>query len=304
VFIIMSKSIFNGLIPPLLTPLLSDDSIDRQGVQRLVEHILAGGGSGVFALGSSGEGPFLSLAQRRTLVQTAAEALHGRGLLLVGISETSVRRVHEVMAALDLPGVDAFVLTLPFYGQFSQPNIQRDFFKAVADESARPLLLYNIPQAVHAVVEPETVAELSRHPRIVGMKDSFGDVERFQRLVWLSRETDLAVLQGAESVAGLSMLAGADGLVCGLGNLVPAWFTAIIEAARANQPEQIQEIQQRIVALGRLHTYNHWLSCLKTAASLLGLCEPIVSAPLPRLSADETARIRNLLQEQGLSPVG
>jgi dihydrodipicolinate synthase/N-acetylneuraminate lyase len=77
----------------------------------------------------------------------------------------------------------------------------------------------------------------------------------------------------------------------------------MIEAARANQLEHVREIQQRIVALGRLHTFNHWLSCLKTAASLLGLCEPLVSAPLPRLSADETARIRGLLQEQGLTPI-
>lgn len=299
----MSKATFTGLIPPLLTPLLPDDKIDRQGVQRLIEHILAGGGSGVFALGSSGEGPFLSLDQRRTLVQYAAEVLQQRGQLLVGISECSVRRVHEVMAALDLPGVDAFVLTLPFYGQFSQPDIQRAFFKTIADVSSRPLLLYNIPQAVHAVVEPETLAELSQHPRIVGVKDSYGDVERFQRLVWLSRETDLAVLQGAESVAGLSLLAGADGLVCGLGNLVPAWFTAMIEAARTNQAEQVRAIQQRIVALGRLHTFNHWLSCLKTAASLLGLCQPLVSAPMPILSADEVAQIRALLQQQGLSPI-
>ncbi len=274
-----------------------------RGVQRLIEHILAGGGSGVFALGSSGEGPFLSLDQRRTLVQDAAEALQRRGQLLVGISECSVRRVREVMAALDLPGVDAFVLTLPFYGQFSQPDIQRAFFKAIADVSSRPLLLYNIPQAVHAVIEPETLAELSQHPRIVGVKDSYGDVERFQRLVWLSRETDLAILQGAEAVAGLSLLAGADGLVCGLGNLVPAWFTAMIEAARANQAEQVSEIQQRVVALGRLHTVNHWLSCLKTAASLLGLCQPLVSAPMPILSADEVAQIRVLLQQQGLTPI-
>lgn len=127
--------------------------------------------------------------------------------------------------------------------------------------------------------------------------------KKISNVAWISRETDFAVLQGAESVAGLSLLAGGDGLVCGLGNLVPAWFTAMIEAARANQSEQVRGLQQRIVALGRLHTYNHWLSCLKTAASLLGLCQPLVSAPMPRLSADETARIRNLLQEQGLAPI-
>jgi dihydrodipicolinate synthase/N-acetylneuraminate lyase len=77
----------------------------------------------------------------------------------------------------------------------------------------------------------------------------------------------------------------------------------MIEAARTNQAEQVRAIQQRIVALGRLHTFNHWLSCLKTAASLLGLCQPLVSAPMPILSADEVAQIRTLLQQQGLTPV-
>lgn len=299
----MSTTTITGLIPPLLTPLLPDDSIDRQSVYRLIEHILAGGGSGIFALGSSGEGAFLSLNQRRVLVQYAAEALNQRGRLLVGISECSVRRVKEVMAALDLPGVDAFVLALPFYGEFNQPGIQRAFFTAIADASPRPLLLYNIPPAVHAIIEPETLTALAKHPRIVGVKDSHGDLERFQRLLWLNGETDFAILQGAEPLAGLSMLAGADGLVCGMGNLIPDRFTALIEATRAKQLDRVREIQYQIVALGRLHGVNHWLSCLKTAASLLGLCEPVVSAPLPNLSPDEIAQIRNLLQQQGLVTV-
>ena len=297
----MAKSMLKGLIPPLLTPLLPDDHVDSQSVHRLVEHILAGGASGVFALGSSGEGAFLTLGQRRALVQSAIEAMRGRGLLLVGIGECSVRRVREVITALDLPGVDAFVLTLPFYGEFSRPEIQLSFFRAIADESPRPLLLYNIPQAVHALVEPDTLGELAGHPNIIGAKDSYGDMDRFQRLLWLTREIDFAVFQGAESIAGLSLLAGADGLVVGLGNLVPAWFATMIEAAHANQPAQVLEIQKRISALGTLHTHNHWLSCLKTAASLLGLCGPTVSAPLPMLSPDETARIRNLLEQHGLA---
>lgn len=275
--------------------------MDSPSVHRLVVHILAGGGRGVFALGSSGEGPFLSLPQRQALVQSAAEALNGQDLLLVGISECSIRRVKEAMTALDLPGVDAFVLALPFYGQFNQPDIQRAFFTAVADESPRPMLLYNIPQAVHAIIEPETLAEAAQHPQIVGVKDSYGDMERFQRLLRLTRGMDFAILQGAESIAGLSMLAGADGLVCGLGNIVPTWFTTMIAAAQANRAEEVREIQERISALGQLHAINHWLSCLKTAASLVRLCEPIVSAPMPRLSPAETAQIRALLEQHGVT---
>jgi len=290
-----------ALIPPLITPLLPDEQVDRNSLRRLIDHVLQHGATGVFVLGSSGEGPLLTREQRRIVAETAGEAVRGRVPLFVGVSETSVARVRQQMHLLDNPAIAAFVLTVPFYGTYADPDMQIAFFAALADEAPHPLMLYNIPQAVHANLEPETVARLAAHPNIIGIKDSSGDFVRLQQLLRLRGQHDhLAVFQGAEQLAGLSLLAGADGLVPGMANLVPAWFTELLAAARGHEVDRVLQIQERIGALWPLHTAGHWLSCLKTAASLLGLCGPTVSAPLPRLSQDATARIRVLLEEHGL----
>jgi dihydrodipicolinate synthase/N-acetylneuraminate lyase len=297
----MPLPISGGLIPPILSPLLPDDTVDQKSLHHLVEHIMTGGGTGIFVLGSTGEGALLSLDQRRTIVISAIEATHGRGPLLAGIEECSVRKVMEVMAALNLPGVDAFVVTLPFYGEFSDVGMQISFFKAIADEAPRPLVLYNIPAAVHAILEPETLFELSKHPNIIGVKDSYGDMARFQRLLRLCGQGDFAIFQGTQRVAGLSLLAGADGLVPGLANLAPSWFAEMIEAAGLHQVERVLDIQKRIVALWTLQSHStHWLGCLKVAANLLGLCGTTVSAPLPKLSEEEVARVKSVLEQTGL----
>jgi 4-hydroxy-tetrahydrodipicolinate synthase len=297
----MPLPISGGLIPPILSPLHPDDAVDEKSLHHLVEHILGGGATGIFALGSSGEGPLLSLDQRRTIVTTAVQAIRGRGPLLVGIEECSVRKVREVMKALNVPGVDAFVATLPFYGEVSDVGMQLDFFRSIADEAPRPLILYNIPSAVHAVLEPETLFELSKHSNIVAVKDSYGDMARFQRLLRLCSQGDFAIFQGTQRVAGLSLLAGADGLVPGLANLAPSWFAEMIEAARHQQVEKVLDIQGRIVRLWTLQTYSsHWLSCLKVAANLLGLCGPTASAPLPTLREEEVARVKGMLEQTGL----
>ena len=205
------------------------------------------------------------------------------------------------MRALNVPGVDAFVVTLPFYGEISDVGMQLDFFRSLADEAPRPLILYNIPSAVHAVVEPETLYELSKHDNIIGVKDSFGDMARFQRLLRLCHQNDFAIFQGTQRVAGLSLLAGADGLVPGLANLAPSWFAEMIEAARLQRIEEVFEIQARVVRLWTLQTQSgHWLSCLKVAANLMGLCGPTASAPLPTLSDEEVARVKDVLEQTGL----
>ena len=198
----MPLPISGGLIPPILSPLLPDDTVDQKSLHHLVEHIMTGGGTGIFVLGSTGEGALLSLGQRRT---------------------------------------------------------------------------------------------------IIGVKDSYGDMARFQRLLRLCGQGDFAIFQGTQRVAGLSLLAGADGLVPGLANLAPSWFAEMIEAAGLHQVERVLDIQKRIVALWTLQSHStHWLGCLKVAANLLGLCGTTVSAPLPKLSEGEVANVKGVLEQAGL----
>jgi 4-hydroxy-tetrahydrodipicolinate synthase len=296
----MKSTMLSGIIPPLLTPLTDDQTVDEAGVRRLIEHVLAGGVHGVFVLGSSGEGPMLVPTERVRLVQTAATAIHGRVPLLVGVSDCSVARVRETMEALALPGVDAFVATLPFYGDFTAPLIQVRFYGALAKLSPRPLFLYNIPQAVHSVIEPETMAELFHEANIIGVKDSYGDMERFQRTLTACRERSVSLFQGAELMAGDSLLLGAQGIVSGLSNLAPHWLAQMWTAAAQSDWSTVNALQERLSALWTLHTHGYWLSCLKTAASLLGLCGAALSSPLSPPLPQATEQIRALLQAEGL----
>lgn len=296
----MDSEQLKGVIPPLLTPLNEDELIDRPSLKRLVEHVIEGGVGGIFVLGSSGEGPMLPLAQKRTVVQAASASIAGRVPLLAGISDCGVARVREVMDALDIPGVDAFVATLPYYGDFSDPSTQLSFFRQLADLSRKPMVLYNIPQAVHSTIEPQTAMELSAHPNIIGMKDSLGDLGRFGRIIAGCAGPDFKILQGAELTSAASLLMGADGLVSGLANIVPTWVTGLYEAARAGNWDLARQYQERMASLWRLHGYGHWLGCLKTASSLLGLCTSQTCAPIPSPSAAAIESIRALLQEHDL----
>ena len=110
----MKPVILFGIIPPLLTPLQDDESIDANGTRRLIEYALSGGVNGIFVLGTAGEGALLDLRRRRQLVETACDAVKGRVPLLVGVLDSSIMRVREAMNVLAMPGVDAFVATLPF----------------------------------------------------------------------------------------------------------------------------------------------------------------------------------------------
>lgn len=293
------KHRFAGVIPPLVTPLDLGD-IDRPAMEKLVSYQVAAGVDGLFMLGTSGEGALLTSAQRAATVDAAASALAGRGLLLAGVPETSVARVVEAMVALERPEVDAFVVPLPYYGSFSDPDTQYAFFSAVADRASRPILIYNIPPAVHASIDLDVVRRLMGHPNIAGMKDSSADRNYFAGLLELTNGTDFALLQGSERLARWSLEQGAAGLVPGLGNLDPKTFCTLFAAVRDGDAETVAELEPRITALVALVADRPWLSYLKAATHLLGLCGPDPVAPTLPLHKDAWAGLRNELVECGL----
>lgn len=288
------------LIPPLLTPLLESDAVDRDNLSRSVNRAFDNGATGVFVLGSTGEGPLLSASQRQEVVETVAATMKGRGSLFVGVSDTSLRRVREVIAELNVPGVTHFVLTPPYYGDFSDPESQREFFSAIAEESPIPIILYNIPPAVHVTLGLEVVAGLAGHPNVAAVKDSGGDMQYFRGLLKIAEEADLRVYQGAERLAGLSLLAGASGLVVGSANLSCRPFAEMLKAMLRDDRSGVLECQSRVDKMYAVNGQGPWLSCLKAAADMLGFCGDTISAPWPRLLDEQREAVRRALIESQL----
>ena len=289
----------SGVIPPMITPLTPTGEVDGAAIRRLVSYLIAGGVSGIFVLGTSGEGPWLAPAQARAVIEAAVEAGAGRVPVLAGVLEPSTVRALEAVAVAEAAGADALVVTSPYYFEVDGAAQVRHV-EAVAAATSLPLVLYNIPATTHNPLAPETARRLLEVETVVGIKESSGDWALFEQLLALrAARPGWSVLQGAERSAARAVLAGADGLVPGLGNLAPALFAGLTAAAGGSHAAAL-DLQARVDALWHLHTHGFWLACLKYAASLLGFGSGAVSGNAAVLAPEAHAAIRRLVEQQGL----
>jgi 4-hydroxy-tetrahydrodipicolinate synthase len=289
-----------GVIPPMITPLTAAGEVDGAAIGRLVSYLVAGGVSGIFVLGTSGEGPWLSPAQAKAVIEATVRAAAGRAPVLAGVLEPSTVRALEAVAVAEAAGADALVVTSPYYFAVDGAAQVRHV-AAIASATSLPLVLYNIPATTHNPFAPETVQRLAEIETVVGIKESSGDWSLFEQLLALrAARPRWSVLQGAEQSAARAVLAGADGLVPGLGNLAPVLFAGLVRAAAGGSQAAALDLQARVDALWRLHTHGFWLACLKYAASLLGFGSGAVSGNAAVLVPEAQAAIRRLVEQQGL----
>ena len=292
----------DGIIVPLISPLAEDESLDVRGLQRLVEHVITGGVSGIFVLGSSGEGPSLPDETKERLVQVVSEQIGGRVPLLVGAFGVGTRQTIELARRLTRHGGDAVVVAAPYYFAMTQAEILAHV-TTVALSLDVPTMFYNIPSMVKTVTEPETVLEMAATPEVISVKDSMGDMTRFQGLLAIRKShPDFGVFQGAEGVVALSLARGANGGVLGLANVAPSLCVQIYAAARAGDQPHLWALQEQLMILWKLHTHGQWLPCLKAAVSHLGICGATASSPFARLGAQARSGVRADMVAAGVLP--
>lgn len=290
-----------GVIVPLITPLRPDESLDEHGLERVVEYVIEGGVTGIFVLGSSGEFPNLDSRTKERLLRAVRAQIGNRVSLLAGISNAGTRQALEQGKRLARLGADAIVVTAPYYYPHTQSELATHFL-TIARTLEVPLVAYNIPQMVKVSLEPETVARLAEDPFIIGIKDSAGDMAAFGRFLEIrnAHADNFSVSQGAEQVAAESVLRGADGVVLGLANIAPRLCRELYDAAKAGDREKAEVLQQRLMHLYPINEYKSFVAGLKTAASLLDLCKPIVTAPFEPLDDDQVEAVRQRLVDLNL----
>src|SRR4051794_13793957 len=200
-----------GIIPPLVTPLLDRDRLDNAGLERLIEHVLGGGVHGVFLLGTTGEGPSLSHRLRCEVVERACAQVGGRVPVLVGITDTSFVESIEMAEHAADAGARAVVLAPPYYFPTGQAELA-EYVESIAAALPLPLYLYNMPSHTKLAFEPETVARVLPIPKILGLKDSSGQLVYFHKIQALAAaRPDFSLLMGPEELLAESVLLGAHG---------------------------------------------------------------------------------------------
>jgi len=290
------------VIPPLLTPLRDRDALDLEGLERLVEHTLGGGAKGLFILGTTGEGPSLSYRLRRELIRRVCAQAAGRAPVLVGITDTAfVESVELARFAAD-QGARAVVAAPPYYMPEGQPEL-REYLAHLIEQLPLPLILYNMPPLTKVPYAIDTVRWAIEQPKIIGIKDSSGDMTYFEQILLAAQaRPDWSVLIGPEELLGAATLMGGGGGVSGGANIFPRLYAALYRAARTGDLERTRELQRRACLVGeKLYTIGRHPSALikglKCAAALMGICLDFMAEPFHRFRKPERERVRAVLEE-------
>ncbi len=305
----MSALQLHGIIPPVVTPYTADYAIDKTSLRRVIKHLLDGGVHGLFMLGSTSECVFLNPRQRAEVLEVAVAEANGQVPVLAGILDTTTdhcmahaRQAREICA-------DGLVLTAPYYTRTSQPEII-DHFAYIKEAVDLPIIAYDIPACVNVKLARETIRELYARQLIVALKDSSGDDGNLRMVMRdFAEQPDFAVLTGSETTFDYAMLGGAHGCVPGLGNVDPAAYVRLYDAARRGDWAAARQEQERLIALfqiafqGLPHTSMgaSGVGGFKTAMQLMGLIEHRHMGRPNRLLPDAAvANIRQILVEIGL----
>lgn len=221
----------SGSITALATPFDASGEIDFDAWQRLLARQIEAGTQAVVVAGSTGEAAALLDPEYDLLLRSAVEAVGGRIPVVAGTGQSNTLKTIELTRRAARLGADAALVVTPPYVRPTQAGLVAHY-RAVASDAALPVILYNVPGRTGCDMLPETVAALSGHPRIVGIKEAVSEPERMAALLAL-RADDFTVLSGDDPTACRAMLQGADGVVSVASNVVPAAFRRLSDLARS-----------------------------------------------------------------------
>ncbi len=291
----------NGIITPLITPLKLDQlSLDITSLNKIIEHVIAGGVHGIFILGTTGEAPNISYTTRRHLIIETVKITKNRVPVVVGISDTSIEESLELASLSKEVGATAVVATPPYYYGLSSIELFK-YFWHLANKLPLPLYLYNMPLHTKINIDVETVLQLAEHPNIVGLKDSSANTVYFQKLCHMFKNSDFDLFVGPEEITPEMVVMGASGGVNGGSNLFPKLYVSLYQAALAKDFDRVYELHNLVMKIST-NIYNvgsfgsSYLKGMKGAASLLGLTNNTIAPPFNNFEEKEMDKLRKALK--------
>lgn len=290
----------HGIVPPLPTPLRADETIDVSALSRLVEYQIKAKVHGLWVLGTTARFDMIPDARQRTVAETVVASAGGRVPLVLNVSDQGTERtVTRARMFDDLP-YDYYAALPPWYQMMTAGEVS-DYYTALADRLARPVVIYNAPWVCNQL-SFQQLQHLAEHPRIVGCKDVCPSLSR--TLDWTIAERrgqDFSYLHGTDQLA-LSTDLGSDGFVTSLSNAFPELAVAIWDAARQDNAERAFRLQSQYSKLARATGFGPMLACLEVMCRHRGLLDRMLPAPLRSLDAPTARRVIDVLETVGALP--
>jgi dihydrodipicolinate synthase/N-acetylneuraminate lyase len=297
----MKKAIeYSGAVIPMITPVTASGQLDEVALDRVVDSLVAGGVSGIFVLGTTGEGAQVPRSFRRQLVRRTVQRAGNRCLVYVGLGDL---QVSEFASANDYfpDGAHAVVAHPPISTPVPAAELA-DWFGQLLDQLKGPLILYNMPMTTKVSIPLDAVEKLLGHPRLAGIKDSENNPARHEELLKrFGGRPGFAVFVGVGALMEKGLKLGAHGIVPSVGNLIPDVCQNLCATARRGDWAAANDCFNRMNAVSALYqkgrTLGESLSALKAAMSCRGLCGLHMLPPLRPVAETELIRLRSQMSE-------
>ncbi len=296
----MAKVQIKGAIPPMITPFKENGDVDYESHSRNMELWNESDLGGYLVLGSNSEAIYLTEEEKIEMVKlTVQKAKKGR-IILAGTGMESTRETISLTNKAADAGADAALILTPFYyGGNMNDEALINFFSEVADNVTIPVLIYNVTKFTHINISANAVATLSRHPNIVGMKDSSGNIPQLVAFKSVITE-DFNLIVGTASAWYPALTLGVKAGILALTNIAPDGCAQVQKAYEKGDHKEAREIYERLFPVNTAITATYGVAGLKYAADLLGYKGGFVRSPLLPVREKEKVQIKEILQKARL----
>ena len=292
----MERTIFKGLGVALVTPFMENGAIDFAAVAKIVDNLIAGGVDYILVLGTTGETPTLSTDERKALIRFVRDRVAGRVKLMVGVGGNCTHDVVKTLRTWDLRGYDAVLSVNPYYNKPNQEGLYQHF-KAIAEASPLPVMLYNIPGRTGVNMAPETIARLATDcDNIIGVKEASGNLEQMEQIKALT-PSDFLLISGDDGLTVEVIKRGGVGVISVLANAYPAETKEVVSLALDGNTEEAEHKLKALDGIiSSLFEEGNPVG-VKTALYLKGVCTNTMRLPLVPGSEALQAKLKSQIAE-------
>jgi len=287
---------FGRLLTAMITPFKDDLSIDWAGVEKLAKHLVSTGHDGIVVNGTTGEAPTTSDDEKIEIIKVVRKAVDGKAKVVAGAGNNETSHSVEQAEMAANAGADGLLVVTPYYNKPPQAGIEAHF-RAMADATKVPVMLYDIPGRTGVAIEPDTIVKLASHPNIVALKDAKGDVASTS---WVIKRCGIPVYSG-DDILNLPLLSvGAVGFVSVCGHTVGADLRAMLDSWFSGDSAKALEIHQKLLPVytGTFRTQGAILT--KAALNMMGLPGGKVRLPLVDATESQISQLREDLRAGGV----
>ncbi len=294
----MKNTVFKGAATAIITPMHEDGSVDYESYGKIIDWQIAEGIDAIVAAGTTGEGSTLSDEEHRDVVRFTVDKVAGRVPVIAGTGSNDIAYAVDLTRYSCEAGADAMLVVSPYYNKATQKGLIQSFTK-IADESTKPIILYNVPSRTGCNILPSTVAELADHPNIVGIKEASGNISQIAETISLTRGKIDTYSGNDDQIVPLLSLGG-SGVISVVSNILPRKTAEICSRFFTGDVAGSRELQ-----LDLLHLINALFSevnpiPVKCAMSAMGFCKDVLRLPLTSMEEHNKIKLLALMREAGL----